>query len=214
MNADLFSMLMLAASVGVAHTLLGPDHYVPFVALGKARAWSYKKLAWITTLCGVAHVGSSIVIGLVGISVGKSLAELMGLEISRGSVAGWLLFGFGLAYTIWGIRRLLRGNNSLESNPHSRQAFQFWALFIVFALGPCEPLIPILMVPASHVNMGSLLGVCGVFMFTTVGTMLLTVFALTVGLSTVKLRIVQRFGAVIAGVAITCCGAGMVFWGS
>ena len=56
MPPDLALLLLTGASIGVIHTLLGPDHYLPFVALSKARAWTQGRTAAITAACGVGHV--------------------------------------------------------------------------------------------------------------------------------------------------------------
>lgn len=62
---DLWFMILTAGSLGFLHTLMGPDHYLPFVMMARAQDWSRKKTAWVTFLCGLGHVGSSLVIGLV-----------------------------------------------------------------------------------------------------------------------------------------------------
>jgi len=49
---ELYLLLVSAASIGFVHTLLGPDHYIPFIALAKAGDWSKKKLLSVTSLCG------------------------------------------------------------------------------------------------------------------------------------------------------------------
>ena len=48
MAPDLTLLLVTAASIGVVHTLLGPDHYLPFVAMAKARGWSLARTLRIT----------------------------------------------------------------------------------------------------------------------------------------------------------------------
>ncbi len=53
MNAELCILATTAFSVGVLHTVLGPDHYIPFVAMARTNNWSAKKTASITTLCGL-----------------------------------------------------------------------------------------------------------------------------------------------------------------
>ena len=116
MAPDLALLLLTAASIGVMHTLLGPDHYLPFVALSKARAWSDTRTATITAACGFGHVLSSILIGTVGIAAGAAVERLVHLEAWRGDIAAWLLFGFGLAYLAWGVKRALRGE--MHSHPH------------------------------------------------------------------------------------------------
>jgi len=119
MSADLTLLLMTAASIGLVHTLLGPDHYLPFVALSKARGWTVARTVAITTACGVGHVLGSILIGAVGIAAGAAVDSLVGLEALRGEVAAWLLFGFGLAYLAWGVKRALRGASHSHSHVHA-----------------------------------------------------------------------------------------------
>lgn len=112
MPADL-ALLSTAAVLGVVHTLLGPDHYVPFVAMSRARGWSLGRTVCITAACGLGHIAGSVALGAVGIATGWAIAGLEGIEATRGSVAGWLLLGFGLAYLAWGLRRAVR------NRPHS-----------------------------------------------------------------------------------------------
>lgn len=113
MQATIGALCLAAMTIGVVHTLVGPDHYLPFVAMSRAGKWSLPKTILITALCGVGHVLGSVIIGLVGIALGVSLFSLETLESRRGDVAGWLLLAFGLAYMAWGIRRAAR------RRPHS-----------------------------------------------------------------------------------------------
>lgn len=112
MPADL-ALLSTAAILGVVHTLLGPDHYVPFVAMSRAHGWSLGRTVGITAACGLGHIAGSVALGAVGIVAGWAIAGLESVEATRGSIAGWLLIGFGLAYLAWGLRRAVR------NRPHS-----------------------------------------------------------------------------------------------
>lgn len=112
MTTEIKALIIMAASIGFFHTLLGPDHYLPFVMLSWARKWSGLKTAVITLLCGLGHIGSSVVLGLIGVSVGIAVNKLEFVEGFRGNVAAWLLIAFGLAYLAWGLRRAYR------SQPH------------------------------------------------------------------------------------------------
>lgn len=102
-----------AASVAIVHTVLGPDHYLPFVAMSRAGGWSRQKTIVITVLCGLGHVLSSVALGLVGIALGVAAFKLEWIEKFRGDLAGWLLLAFGLVYFLWGVRRAIR------NHPHS-----------------------------------------------------------------------------------------------
>jgi len=75
MNEELTILLITAASIGFFHTLLGPDHYLPFVAISKARDWSQTKTLLLTILCGFGHVLSSIILGLIWNSLNQSGAS-------------------------------------------------------------------------------------------------------------------------------------------
>ncbi len=93
-----------AVTIGFIHTLIGPDHYLPFIVMGEARAWSIKKTMFITFLCGVGHVLSSIVVGFIGIAAGLSISKLEFFESFRGNIAAWLLIAFGIVYMLISLR--------------------------------------------------------------------------------------------------------------
>jgi hypothetical protein len=40
MAIELKALILTAASIGFFHTLLGPDHYLPFIMMSWARKWS------------------------------------------------------------------------------------------------------------------------------------------------------------------------------
>ena len=66
MDQALLSLTGAAAAIAFTHTITGPDHYLPFIVMSKARKWSLWKTSWITFLCGLGHVLSSVVIGEIG----------------------------------------------------------------------------------------------------------------------------------------------------
>ena len=75
------TLFLTSLSIGLLHTLVGPDHYLPFIVMGRARKWSLGRTAWITTLCGIGHVGSSVLLGMIGIAAGIGLfIALIGFE--------------------------------------------------------------------------------------------------------------------------------------
>lgn len=104
MTAQLSALTIAAASVGFIHTILGPDHYLPFAVLSWARNWSAAKTGLITALCGLGHVVSSVILGLVGVSLGLAIRKLEFVESFRGQpccVAAYrvrtCVYGLGLA---------------------------------------------------------------------------------------------------------------------
>jgi nickel/cobalt exporter len=236
MSPETSILLVTAASIGFFHTLLGPDHYLPFIVMARARNWSMTKTAWITALCGVGHVGSSVVLGLIGVALGIAVGHLEAIESVRGDLAAWAFIAFGLAYFAWGIRRAIKNkphthlhmhqDGSAHEHTHThhdehahvhdspaKANMTPWILFTIFVFGPCEPLIPILMYPAAQSSWGEMVLVAGVFGIITIGTMLSVVLLAARGISFLPIGKLQRFSHAIAGFIIFASGAGIKFLG-
>ncbi len=229
-EAGAAALLLSALSIGVVHTLLGPDHYVPFVALARSRSWSLRRTLGVTALCGVGHVVGSIALGALGVAAGWALGGLVAIETLRGDLAGALLLGVGLAWTAWGVRRALRARphehlhahagGGVHAHPHGHQGehahphdarpggrwLGAWSIFIVFVLGPCEPLIPLLMYPAAGSSWLLVAGVAAVFATATIATMLAVVAAGALGLARLPAAGLERWAHAAAGAALAMCG--------
>lgn len=232
---ELTVLLLTAVSIGFFHTLLGPDHYIPFIAMAQAGKWSQKKTFWVTLLCGVGHVASSVVLGFVGIAFGIALSHLEVLESTRGSIAGWILLAFGVVYTGWGIYRAYSNRPHTHVHPHQDGSIHShehhhnsdhvhvhehatpqltpWILFTIFIFGPCEPLIPILMYPAAEGHILHVVLVASVFGIVTIGTMLGIVFGTRAGLRLLPMHSLERFSHALAGFAVLLCGVAVQFLG-
>lgn len=201
-------LLTTAASIGLFHTVVGVDHSLPFVVLARSQGWTLNKLLAITTLCGIAHVASSVLTGAVGIAMGAAAGQLEWIESSRGELAARLLIGFGLAYMIWGLYRSRRGH-AHEEHTLPGKGLTVVGLFVVFVLGPCEALIPVLMAPSVEHSWWLVAAVVVVFGATTLITMLALVTLGYVGLRASTHRLQERFeryAHAAAGFAIAASG--------
>src|SRR3989304_2199495 len=118
MTSELTLLLGTAATIGVVHTLLGPDHYVPFVAMSRALRWSAARTVWITLICGLGHVLSSVALGFLGIGLGLAVTRLEFWESYRGELAPWLLITFGLVFFVLGVRRAVRNRPHVHIHVH------------------------------------------------------------------------------------------------
>jgi len=208
LGPELLVLSSSAASIAFLHTLMGPDHYLPFVSMAVARRWSLKRLFSITLLCGLAHLVGSLLLGLFGIWTRSAVGDLVLIEGWRGDLAAWLLLSCGLVYLAWGIRHAGHG----EIHRHTSYRPQ-WVIFIVFILGPCEPLIPILLYPAAKASLVGVLLVAAVFGAVTLITMVAAVTFSYYGLRKLRLPAVERYGHALAGATISACGASILFLG-
>lgn len=229
---ELSLLIVSAGSLGFVHTILGPDHYLPFIVLSKARNWSSNKTMWITFFSGIGHVGSSVLIGMIGIGLGISINKLQGLESVRGELVGWMLFAFGIIYTFYGIYKYIksshhfhlpdflvpkkiRGLQHLPTTDHEKDNSKLtpWILFLIFVFGPCEVLIPMLIFPAYQNSTYGMFAVALVFGIATVGTMMLAVYFGHKGFSLIKFKKQERYLHLIAGLIILMSGSGILFFG-
>lgn len=236
MQTDSTVLYLTAASIGFFHTLLGPDHYLPFIVISKARKWSILKTNLITFLCGIGHVGSSILIGFIGILLGIAVNKLTPIEAARGSVAAWLMIAFGLVYFLWGMRNAFKNKEHTHKHIHSDGSAHIhkhshfkehshvhekksikeitpWILFTIFIFGPCEPFIPILLYPAAQNNVLDIVMVTIIFSTATVVTMMLVVTTSLLGFKILPKINIERYMHAIAGATIFLCGISIEFLG-
>jgi len=139
------------------------------------------------------------------------LAGLELIESQRGSMAGLLLVGFGIAYAIWGLRRLRSG---VERHTEDGGTVAVWALIAIFVLGPCEPLIPLMFVAAAR-GWQMVAAVSAVFGAITLVMMLGQVLIAHYGLDRLGLanRLRHEHSHVFAGVVIAMTGASVMVLG-
>jgi hypothetical protein len=227
-----------AAGVAVLHTLLGPDHYLPFVGLSRAHGWSRRKLALITAVSGFGHVLSSVGLGLAGAALGLTLARIQVFQEAQARWAAWGLIAFGLLYAVWGLRRAGRQRANAHGSTLGRGGWHAHAhegghvhvhlaptgrdkagrvpaslIFALFLLGPCEPLVPLVLYPAARRDWIGLVFVVTVFSLVTVATMVAVTLALDRGAARVRAPALAPYGHALAGATVAACGAAIVFLG-
>jgi ABC-type nickel/cobalt efflux system permease component RcnA len=235
MTDSVYLLSLTAVSIGFFHTLLGPDHYLPFIVLSESKKWTLKKTMFITFLCGVGHVLGSVILGIVGIAVGISISKIEFIESFRGNIAAWLFISFGLIYMIISVRNLIKkkkhnhshfhlgGDSHHHEHDHKNEHTHVhdnavvkttpWVLFLIFVFGPCEPLIPILMYPAAQNNFSGTIIVSLIFSVVTIGTMMSIVLAFKLGLNKINLKPIEKFTHLIAGATIFFSGIAIQFLG-
>lgn len=239
-------LISSAAVIAFVHTLMGPDHYLPFVSMGVARRWSLRKMLAITAVCGLGHIAGSIALGFLGVALQMQVGSLEWFESVRGDLAAWCLIAVGVVYFAWGVRNAQRNKPHSHWHNHGETPHKHnhnhhkdhshvhtsesktdddsllgkgansvgpWAIFIIFVLGPCEPLIPLLMYPAAKESTLGLVAVTAVFGVVTMLTMLLAVAVSASGLKRIRVPSLERYGHAIAGATIFGCGSSIAFLG-
>ncbi len=231
MSADeitLGALLLTAVLTGMIHTIAGPDHYLPFIAIAKSRGYGWVKTSLWTLLCGIGHVGSALLLAAAFLLFAEILSEaqLGWLEEWRGEIAAYALIGMGLAMLVYSLRKRWKNRPHHHSHVHANgtshehthahdiqhghphgnaKSLSYWVIFIIFVLGPCEALFPLLTASAV-LGTGSVILVAIVFSVVTILTMQVAVTAGLFGLKLLRLHWLERYASEVAGVTVMCCG--------
>ena len=204
----LFALIIAAFLDGLIHTIAGPDHYLPFVALSKSRNYGWFKTILWTILCGIGHVGSAFLLATAFLFAANLLSEAQfeWLETWRGNIAAYALIGMGAAVILHSLhRRWKHRAEQQHSHDHNSGKLSYWVIFIIFVLGPCEALLPLLTASAV-LGPASVLLVTLVFTATTLLTMLGAVLVCRYGLDRIRLPWLEKYAAELAGATVMLCG--------
>ncbi len=234
MDVVAWSTLTASAGVAVTHTLLGPDHYLPFAMLSRAHRWPLSRTLGVTVLFGAGHVAASLALAASGLLAGAAVGSFEPLDRVRGGLAAWALVAVGLAYGIWGVRRALRRAHGLEPHAHGARlhvhaggggphehaagaggasAAGFWVLFAIVVLGPCEPLIPLFVLPASRGRWGLAAASALLFGLVTIVSMVAAVALAVAGLGRASSALPERWAHALAGAVIAGSGGVVIVLG-
>ncbi len=169
-DLSLYALLSTAVIAALLHTLI-PDHWLPFVLIGRAREWSGGTTALVSGLSALIHALVSVLLGLGALALGVTAAEAIGETLE--SASGILLIVFGLGYAIWSWRKgghFHPGGASVhtgesdagcageegDSNPEhlhyhadqnlilGRTQSSAWWLALIIGANPCIPLLPLM----------------------------------------------------------------------
>ncbi len=138
---DVEVVLISALTIGVVHSF-APDHYVPFVAIGKSRKWSNGKILLFSLTGGMVHVLSSVTIGFL-ILLGL---DVFGFASFFESFSSYALILIGLLYAFASL---------IYHHHHVKTSSAM--LLIVLSLAPCIPLIPLMLVPEANASLVALI---------------------------------------------------------
>lgn len=224
-------LLLTAAATATLHTLI-PDHWLPFVLVGRARGWSARTTAAVAGFSAFVHTLLSIALGLLALGLGQAAARAIGERLERAS--GMLLVAFGVAYALWAWRKgghfhpggaLLHARNerdrcdghegSVESEHLHYHADDAWirtdagkgaaSLAMIVGLNPCVLLLPI-MVATAEQGPGAVALVTLAYSVTTIALMVGLSVAGVTGIRRLPVPAVARHMETASGILIALCG--------
>jgi len=224
-------LLLTAAATAAFHTLI-PDHWLPFVLVGRARGWSARTTAAVSGLSALVHTVLSLALGLAALLLGQTVAHSVGERLERGS--GVLLVVFGSAYALWAWRKgghfhpggaLLHASDEGEhcdghEGPESVDHLHYHAddawigkeagkgavpLAVIVGLNPCVLVLPI-MVATAEQGPGAVALVTLAYSVTTIALMVGLSIAGVTGTRRLPVPAIARHMETASGILIAVCG--------
>ena len=209
-------LITSASATAFLHAVI-PDHWLPFVLVGKAQGWSKRKTLFYSALSAILHVAVSIVLGTIGYIIGIASASSIGENME--SVIGLVLLLFGILYSAWGLKSHGGALHLGHSHgPHShedglkgkKRKITGWSLALVMGLNPCVVALPVISATVAKGFVVMLL-VSAAFALTTI---LLLVGLTSLGLLTsykLKLKFLEKYGEVLSGIILSITGVAFLF---
>jgi hypothetical protein len=147
------SILATGFAVAFLHGAL-PNHWLPFVLVGRRQGWSHSKTLAITAVAGLGHSLVTIVLGLLVRGAGLAASDQIAPVLPY--IAGGVLMALGLYY----LARNGRGDGHLHlpflgrlapayghagvvSAPALSDRSAVLGLMAILALSPCEAFLPV-----------------------------------------------------------------------
>ena len=95
-QAGLWTLIVATFTLATTHTV-SPDHWFPFVMVGRANKWKISWILGLATVAGIGHVGTSVFIGLVGVFAEKGVSKDIAAFLESATPMLLIVFGFGYA---------------------------------------------------------------------------------------------------------------------
>jgi hypothetical protein len=100
-NVGFWTLMVATFVLATTHTI-SPDHWFPFVMVGRANKWKISWVLALAALAGTGHVLTSVAIGLVGVFAEAGLSKDIARFFENATPMLLIIFGFSYAaYAIY-----------------------------------------------------------------------------------------------------------------
>jgi nickel/cobalt transporter (NicO) family protein len=218
--------LTAASATAALHALI-PDHWLPFVLMGRARRWSLAKTLALASASGMLHVFLAVGLGALTYALGRggaeALAHRIGEKLEVLSSAGLALFGFVYGAASWQRERKHHpahpprgggGSPPGEDSHHHGHLLEHWfkgrltglSLVVVIGVSPCALAFPILLAAAASLGISGVLMVAAGFGLVTMLTTLAVTLVGALSARRLDFPFLTRYGDLISGFLIGLVG--------
>jgi len=176
-----------------------PTHWLPFVAIGRARGWSRRQILAAVALAGGGHVIATTALGVGLAWFGFELEERFH------EVFHWTVAGILVALGLWLAFRSPHGRDCDHCQgrpqkllPDATDRAALWGLFLTLTLSPCELFLPVYLTAVPY-GWPGVAWLSVVLAFATLGGMLTLTWLTLEGVARLRWRWLERFDRRVIG---------------
>lgn len=194
-----FSSILLS----LVHALI-PNHWLPIVAISRGEKWSQPVTLWATAISGIAHIASTIIIGIIVGIAGYQLSETY--EWISTVAAPAILIGLGAFYLLRNILSKHHHHEHFSKLPKNRTfATVVVSLSVSMFFSPCIELEGYYFTAGIYGWKGIII-VSATYLIVTVSAMLLLVSVALRGINRFNFRWLEDNEKTIIGVVLILIG--------
>jgi len=198
MSAQFSTLAAGVVSVSLLHSLV-PHHWLPFVVVGRNRKWTARKTLTLLSLGALAHIVSTIGVGLLVGYLGRQIDQHF--EAFHGIVPGLILIAFGSGFFL----------SSLSHRHHEvSEKIAASSLILMLGLSPCLVVAPFFLI-LGPMGLGAVIKVCLAMSLLSVAGMTVFGWLALKGLNTLKLEWLERNEPRVMGTILMLLGISFIF---
>jgi hypothetical protein len=188
-----------------------PNHWIPLVAIARAERWERSEALLFTTVVGLAHASSTI---LIGVLVGLLGYELSARHSTITSIAApSVLIALGLVYLVWDLASRRRHRHHFEQPGSGGRTSK---LSLLVSLSAAMFFSPCIELEAYYFSAGSL-GLPGIILVSSV-YLLVTVLGMVIlvdlglrGAERIRSQFLEQHEKRVTGLLLIVLGAAAFF---
>lgn len=205
-SAYLLTLAGTGFGVAFLHAAI-PTHWLPFVAIGRARGWTQRRILGAVALAGGGHVLATSALGIGLAWFGFELDHAFEHAFHWGVAA--LLIGLGA----WLAFRRPHGagcdhchGHPEKTRPGTTDRAALWGLFLTLTLSPCELFLPVYLTAVPH-GWAGIAWLSAVLAAATLGGMLTLTWLTLHGVARLRWRWLAEPSPRVVGALLCALGA-------
>lgn len=199
----MFHVIISSIVLSIVHALI-PNHWLPIVAVSRAEKWSRATTLWATAISGIAHIASTIIIGILVGFAGYRLSSAY--EWISTVIAPAILIGLGIFYIAKNFLTRHHHHDHFGKIPKNKTiAAVIISLSIGMFFSPCIELESYYFTAGIYGWMGILI-VSLVYLSVTVSAMVILVAVALQGMNRFNFDLLEKNEKAVIGIVLVAIG--------